>query len=83
VQEGTQAVLSTIKPEPAEQDAPAKTSQELRTKLDRSAIVSINAGGRDMGKWQVTVIPDTPPTVSMPSYRANTHRRLCRAMEGF
>jgi uncharacterized protein (TIGR02302 family) len=65
--EGTPAVLSTIKPEPAEQDAPAKTSQELRTRLERTAIVSINAGGRDMGSWMVTVIPDTPPVVSMPS----------------
>jgi uncharacterized protein (TIGR02302 family) len=66
-QDGEQAVLAKIEPEPAEEGAPTKTSQELRTKLDRSAIVSINAGGRDMGKWQVTVIPDTPPTVSIPS----------------
>jgi uncharacterized protein (TIGR02302 family) len=66
-EDGKPRVLATIAPEPAAEGAPAATSQELRATIDRTTIVSISAGGRDMGAWPVDVIPDNPPVASVPS----------------
>lgn len=66
-EEGKPKVLATITPEPAAEGTPAATSQELRATIDRAAIVSITANGRDMGAWPVDVIPDNPPVASVPS----------------
>ena len=65
--DGKPLVIASIIPEPAAEGAPRQTAQELRATLDRTAIVSITAGGRDMGSWPVTVIADEPPVVTIPS----------------
>lgn len=65
--DGKPVVIASIVPEPAAEGAPQQTAQELRATLDRTAIVSITAGGRDMGAWPVTVIADEPPVATIPS----------------
>ena len=63
--DGKPRVIATIVPEPVAEGAPVKTSQELRTRIDRSAIISVTAAGRDLGAWPVTVTADQPPVASI------------------
>jgi uncharacterized protein (TIGR02302 family) len=58
---GTPPVQQTIEPE-----TPASATQELRTKLARSAIVSVNSGNSQIASWPVNVIADQPPVVTVP-----------------
>ncbi len=64
---GKPALIATLTPDAPEEGAPVKQNQELRTKLERSAIVSVTSDGRELGAWPVTVIADTPPVAAIPS----------------
>ncbi len=67
----TPAVIDTLEAESAKADAadqaatPSAT-QELRTKIQKSAIVSVSGAGRELGIWTVNVIADLPPVVTVP-----------------
>ncbi len=50
----------------AETVAMAAETQELRTKVQKSAIVSVTGAGRELGMWTVNVIADLPPVVTVP-----------------
>ena len=46
--------------------ASPSATQELRTKVQKSAIVSVSGAGRELGMWTVNVIADLPPVVTVP-----------------
>jgi uncharacterized protein (TIGR02302 family) len=46
--------------------ATPSATQELRTKIQKSAIVSVSGAGRELGMWTVNVIADLPPVVTVP-----------------
>ncbi len=69
---GTPAVIDTLEVENPGSDeaatsvAAASSTQELRTKIRKSAIVSVTGSDRDLGNWAVNVIADLPPVVTIP-----------------
>ncbi len=46
--------------------ATPSATQELRTKIQKSAIVTVSGAGRELGLWTVNVIADLPPVVTVP-----------------
>ena len=46
--------------------ATPSATQELRTKIQKSAIVTVSGAGRELGMWTVNVIADLPPVVTVP-----------------
>jgi len=65
-------ILDTIVPAEEGSDATVKpatagpASAELRTTLNRSAIISVSRAGKEIKVWPVTIIADTPPVVTIP-----------------
>ena len=49
-----------------ETTATPSATQELRTKIQKSAIVTVSGAGRELGMWTVNVIADLPPVVTVP-----------------
>ncbi len=68
----TPAVFETLTAGVAGTDAEVETvaspseTQELRTKVQKSAVVSVSGAGRELGMWTVNVIADLPPVVTVP-----------------
>lgn len=68
----TPQVFETLAAEVPATDAEAGTvaiaaeTQELRTKVQKSAVVSVTGAGRELGMWTVNVIADLPPVVTVP-----------------
>ena len=68
----TPAVIDTLEAETTKAGAADQTvatpsaTQELRTKIQKSAIVSVSGAGRELGMWTVNVIADLPPVVTVP-----------------
>ena len=68
----TLAVIDTLEAETTKAGAADQTvatpsaTQELRTKIQKSAIVSVSGAGRELGMWTVNVIADLPPVVTVP-----------------
>ena len=66
------AVFDTLEAEDPTAGAAGQTvalpsaTQELRTKIRKSAIVSVSGAGRELGMWTVNVIADLPPVVTVP-----------------
>ncbi len=69
---GTPAIIETLEVKEPRSEAvdnaaaTASSTQELRTKIRKSAIVSVSGSGRELGKWAVDVIADLPPVVTIP-----------------
>jgi uncharacterized protein (TIGR02302 family) len=68
----TPAIIDTLEAESTKAGASDQTvatpsaTQELRTKIQKSAIVSVSGAGRELGMWTVNVIADLPPVVTVP-----------------
>ena len=69
---GTPTVIDTLEAEVPESGASEKlpekapSTQELRTKIKQSAVVSVTGNGQELGAWSVNVIADLPPVVTIP-----------------
>jgi len=69
---GTPAVIDILEVEKPDSRAPdgaattVSSTQELRTKVRKSAIVSVTGSGRELGTWSVSVVADLPPVVTIP-----------------
>jgi len=47
-------------------------------KLSEGGTVRVRAGGRSIGRWDITLIPDHPPTISFAAAPATTERQALK-----
>jgi uncharacterized protein (TIGR02302 family) len=55
-----------------------RTSHNVTTELSESGAVTVEQGGRTLGRWQVEVVPDAVPSIAFLTPPARTQRAALR-----